>query len=93
LSVQDIEELPSEDTVGDRIFRSGPVGPQVQGQADVGDLHRLPPLHRDPFDRMLICQAIAGGMAILRAYSSRPSWLRPAASPRCFVALLDDRLR
>jgi len=27
--------------------------------------HRLPPLHRDPFDRMLICQAIVHGMAIL----------------------------
>ena len=26
---------------------------------------RLPPLHRDPFDRMLICQAIAGGLALV----------------------------
>jgi PIN domain nuclease of toxin-antitoxin system len=26
---------------------------------------RLPVLHRDPFDRMLICQAIAHGMAIV----------------------------
>ena len=26
---------------------------------------RLPALHRDPFDRMLICQAIAGGLAIV----------------------------
>ena len=26
---------------------------------------RLPPLHRDPFDRMLICQAIALGLAIV----------------------------
>jgi PIN domain nuclease of toxin-antitoxin system len=28
-------------------------------------LLKLPALHRDPFDRMLICQAIAEGMAIL----------------------------
>ena len=28
-------------------------------------LMRLPPLHRDPFDRMLICQAIAGGLALV----------------------------
>ena len=28
-------------------------------------LVRLPALHRDPFDRMLICQAIAAGMAIV----------------------------
>jgi PIN domain nuclease of toxin-antitoxin system len=26
---------------------------------------RLPLLHRDPFDRMLICQAIVGGMVLL----------------------------
>ena len=26
---------------------------------------RLPSIHRDPFDRMLICQAIAGGLAIV----------------------------
>lgn len=28
-------------------------------------LHRLPSLHRDPFDRMLICQAIAGGLVLV----------------------------
>lgn len=28
-------------------------------------LPRLPQLHRDPFDRILICQAIVEGMAIL----------------------------
>jgi PIN domain nuclease of toxin-antitoxin system len=28
-------------------------------------LTRLPHLHRDPFDRMLICQSIIGGLAIL----------------------------
>jgi PIN domain nuclease of toxin-antitoxin system len=28
-------------------------------------LIRLPPLHRDPFDRMLVCQAIVGGMVVL----------------------------
>ncbi len=28
-------------------------------------LVRLPPLHRDPFDRMLVCQAIVEGMVVL----------------------------
>ena len=28
-------------------------------------LARLPALHRDPFDRMLVCQAIIGGMVLL----------------------------
>jgi PIN domain nuclease of toxin-antitoxin system len=27
--------------------------------------HRLPSFHRDPFDRMLVCQAIVNGMVIL----------------------------
>jgi PIN domain nuclease of toxin-antitoxin system len=43
-------------------------------------LGRLPRLHRDPFDRMLICQAIAEGMTILtpdeliRQYPVRTIW-------------------
>ena len=28
-------------------------------------LERLPSLHRDPFDRMLVCQALVDGMTIL----------------------------
>jgi PIN domain nuclease of toxin-antitoxin system len=27
--------------------------------------HRLPAVHRDPFDRMLVCQAIAAGLTIV----------------------------
>jgi PIN domain nuclease of toxin-antitoxin system len=43
-------------------------------------LSRLPPHHRDPFDRMLICQAIHHGCAILspdpdiRRYPVRTLW-------------------
>lgn len=43
-------------------------------------LSRLPPLHKDPFDRMLVCQAIASGMPILtpdpaiQAYPVRTLW-------------------
>ncbi|MBN2498365.1 MAG: type II toxin-antitoxin system VapC family toxin [Deltaproteobacteria bacterium] len=43
-------------------------------------LHRLPALHRDPFDRMLVCQAIAAGLSILSpdpqlsAYPVRTEW-------------------
>ena len=28
-------------------------------------LGRLPALHKDPFDRMLVCQAIAHGLVVL----------------------------
>jgi PIN domain nuclease of toxin-antitoxin system len=34
-------------------------------EAAVLQLTRLPDLHKDPFDRILICQAIAGSMTIL----------------------------
>ncbi len=30
----------------------------------VAQLAKLPPLHRDPFDRMLICQALQNGLTI-----------------------------
>jgi PIN domain nuclease of toxin-antitoxin system len=44
-------------------------------ESSVLQLAKLPPLHRDPFDRMLICQALQNGLSIatvdaaIRAYS------------------------
>ncbi len=35
------------------------------GINDVAHLERLPDLHRDPFDRLLICQAIERGLTIV----------------------------
>jgi PIN domain nuclease of toxin-antitoxin system len=37
----------------------------VLDENSVLHLRRLPALHRDPFDRMLICQAISHGMTIM----------------------------
>jgi PIN domain nuclease of toxin-antitoxin system len=43
-------------------------------------LPKLPPLHRDPFDRMLVCQAITEGLQIvspdplIRQYPVRVFW-------------------
>lgn len=40
------------------------------------NVRRLPPLHRDPFDRMLVSQAISGGHAIVtpdRAIAQYPA--------------------
>ena len=37
----------------------------VLDENSVLHLSRLPALHRDPFDRMMICQAISHGMVIL----------------------------
>ena len=49
-------------------------------EASALQLRRLPPLHRDPFDRILICQAIEHGMTLLTPdrlisqYPTRISW-------------------
>ena len=43
-------------------------------------VHRLPPLHRDPFDRMLICQALAAMLTLvtpdeqIQRYPVRTLW-------------------
>ncbi len=47
----------------------------VVDESSVAQLAKLPTLHRDPFDRMLICQALQNGLVIatvdaaIRAYS------------------------
>lgn len=47
----------------------------VLDERSVMQLAKLPPLHRDPFDRILICQALQNGLTIatvdtaIRAYS------------------------
>ena len=49
-------------------------------EAAVLHLHRLPQLHKDPFDRMLVCQAIESGLVILTPdrlisqYPTRTAW-------------------
>ena len=48
--------------------------------ASVLQLHRLPRLHKDPCDRLLVCQAIEHGMTLLTSdrliaqYPVRTSW-------------------
>jgi len=50
------------------------------GEEAVLQLSRLPDYHKDPFDRILVCQAIAGGMVVLTpdpritAYPVRTEW-------------------
>ena len=41
------------------------IAPMGIDEESVLQVHRLPMLHRDPFDRVLVCQAIVHGMAIL----------------------------
>lgn len=56
------------------------VAPLQLDETAVLHLHRLPQLHRDPFDRMLVCQAIDRGLMILtpdrliNQYPTRTAW-------------------
>lgn len=56
-------------------FKSLPID-----EASTLQLRRLPPLHKDPFDRLLICQAIEHGMTLvtpdrlISQYPVRISW-------------------
>jgi PIN domain nuclease of toxin-antitoxin system len=49
-------------------------------EEDISHLPKLPDLHRDPFDRILICQAIAEGLTLvtpdetIRRYPVRTLW-------------------
>ncbi|MEN8220739.1 MAG: type II toxin-antitoxin system VapC family toxin [Pseudomonadota bacterium] len=49
-------------------------------EASTLQLHKLPEIHRDPFDRMLVCQAIEHDLIILtpdpmiRQYPVRTIW-------------------
>lgn len=44
--------------------RHGVAAPDLD-EASICHLVKLPPLHRDPFNRMLICQAIEHGLALV----------------------------
>ena len=70
LSVISLWEVVVKQHIG-RLTLPGPAWPYLTAQRErhgidalgldegaVGHLAKLPPVHRDPFDRMLICQAI-----------------------------------
>jgi len=56
------------------------ISPLPLSEAACLKVHRLPPLHRDPFDRMLVCQALTEGMTIvtpdpqIRQYAVPTEW-------------------
>ena len=69
---------PREFVVGNR--EAHEIDPLPLDEESVLHLARLPQLHRDPFDRMLVCQAIAHGLTILTPdelvaqYPVRTAW-------------------
>jgi PIN domain nuclease of toxin-antitoxin system len=71
--------LPPSEYIPDRRKRLA-ITPLSLEEQDVLSLSRLPALHRDPFDRMLVSQAIARGLILVtpdpavRAYPCRTWW-------------------
>ena len=69
---------PQEFVFGNR--EAHEIDPLPLDEESVLQLARLPELHRDPFDRMLVCQAIAHGLTILTPdelitqYPVRTAW-------------------
>lgn len=56
------------------------IAPLPLTEEAVAQMIKLPPLHRDPFDRILICQAIAHGLVVctpdraIQQYPVRTVW-------------------
>lgn len=56
------------------------IAPLPLDESAIRHLEHLPPLHRDPFDRLLICQAIEHGLGIvtpddhIRQYPVKTLW-------------------
>lgn len=74
----DLPEPPDQLIPTERSLRG--ILPLALDEDSALQLMRLPALHRDPFDRMLVCQAIAHGLAIvtpdplIRQYPVRVIW-------------------
>jgi PIN domain nuclease of toxin-antitoxin system len=74
----DLPEPPDRLIPTERALRG--ILPLALDEDSALQLIRLPALHRDPFDRMLVCQAIAHGLAIvtpdplIRQYPVRVIW-------------------
>jgi PIN domain nuclease of toxin-antitoxin system len=71
--------IAPEAYVSDRRVRLG-IAPMALEESDVFALAKLPARHRDPFDRMLVAQAIARGLTLvtpddaIRGYPGRTWW-------------------
>jgi PIN domain nuclease of toxin-antitoxin system len=71
--------LPPDDYVPDLRRRLGIAALPLE-ETDALRLTKLPPLHRDPFDRMLVAQALARGLTLVtpdpavRAYPCTTWW-------------------
>jgi PIN domain nuclease of toxin-antitoxin system len=70
---------PPSEYASDRRHRLG-ISALALEEPDVLQIEKLPPLHRDPFDRMLVSQAIARGLTLatpdpsVRAYPCVTWW-------------------
>jgi PIN domain nuclease of toxin-antitoxin system len=57
-------DRPPERYVPEERARHG-VEPLSLDETATLHIHRLPAVHRDPFDRMLVCHALSGGLSLV----------------------------
>ncbi len=73
-----LREPPEEYVPRQRLLHR--IEPLPIGEEAALQVHKLPDLHRDPFDRIIIAQAIIGGLAVvtpdrlIRQYPVRVEW-------------------
>ena len=58
-----LPESPEKYVPSQRVARG--IEPLALSEEAALQLPKLPPLHRDPFDRMLVCQALVGGLTVV----------------------------
>ena len=58
--------LPDDADIGDELSRSGFLALPIE-IAHADDVRRLPPLHNDPFDRLLVAQSRLEGLTLVSA--------------------------
>jgi PIN domain nuclease of toxin-antitoxin system len=73
-------ELPEEPALWvPRRREDNGIDPLPVSEEAAAQVAKLPPLHKDPFDRMLVCQAITEGLAGGHAGPAHPAVSGPCA--------------
>jgi PIN domain nuclease of toxin-antitoxin system len=73
--------LPPEADIEGELERTG-IRPLLIDFAHANHVRRLPPWHRDPFDRLLVAQAIIEGLTLLTADTQLAAYGVPVVDAR-----------
>lgn len=73
--------LPPEADIEGELERTG-IRPLLIDFAHANHVRQLPPLHRDPFDRLLVAQSLIEGLALLSADTQLAAYGVPVVDAR-----------